>query len=294
VTLDVYSGTSATGTPMQTIAATVSGGSWSAATTTLADGTYTARAEQADTAGNQGQSAKRTFTIDTVAPNTTITSAPPASTTDTSASLAFSSSKPSSSFECQLDGGAWSACTSPHSYTGLSVGAHSFAVRATDAYGNVDPTPATADWTITAPAPPPTTTPTTGTTPPPTTPTTTPKTPTTITVTLSAKGRQRLTKHGQVKVQASSGQACSLLLSGKLAIRVNHHKTHTMAIRRLLSAKLTAAKRVTLTIKLSARYRRAVIRALTHKQRVTLTVMGLGSATGLKSGSGRVSFRIVH
>jgi hypothetical protein len=67
-----------------------------------------------------------------------------------------------------------------------------------------------------------------------------------------------------------------------------------MAIRRLLSAKLTAAKRVTLTIKLSARYRRAVIRALTHKQRVTLTVAGLGSATGLKSGSGRVSFRIVH
>jgi hypothetical protein len=290
VTLDIYSGTSATGTPVQSIAATVSGGSWSATTAALADGTYTARAHQADSAGNQGQSAKRTFTIDTVAPDTTITSAPPASTTATSASFSFSSSKPGSSFQCQLDGGAWGACTSPHGYTGLSVGAHSFAVRATDAYGTVDPTPATADWTITAP----TTTPTTSTTPTPSTPTTAPKTGTTITVTLSAKARQRLTKHGQVKVQARCGQACSVLLTGKLAIVVKHHKTRTMTIRRLRSARLTAAKRVTLSIKLSARYRRAVIRALTHKQRVTLTVTALASATALKSGSGRVSFRLVH
>jgi hypothetical protein len=286
VTLDIYSGTSATGTPVQSIAATVSGSSWSATTAALADGNYTARAEQTDSAGNHGQSAKRTFAIDTVAPDTTITSAPPASTTATSASFSFSSSKPGSSFQCQLDGGAWGACTSPHSYPGLSVGAHSFAVRATDAYGDVDPTPATADWTITVP----TTTPTTSTTPTPSPPTT----GTTITVTLGAKARQRLTKHGQVKVQARCGQACSLLLSGKLAIVAKHHKTRTMTIRRLLSARLAPAKRVTLTIKLSARYRRAVIRALAHKQRVTLTVTGLASATALRSGSGRVSFRLVR
>ncbi len=299
VTLDIYSGSSATGTPVQTIAATVSGGSWSATAAALADGTYTARAQQSDSVGNQGQSVKRTFTIDTVAPETTITSAPPVSTTATSASFSFSSSKPGSTFQCKLDGAAWSACTSPHSYTGLSVGAHNFAVRATDAYGNVDLTPATADWTITAPTTtPPTTTPTTSPTPTPTptpsTPTSVPKTATTITVTLGAKARQRLTRRGQVKVQARCGQACSLLLSGKLAIAVKHHKTRTMTIRRLMAARLGAANRVTLTIKLSTRYRRAVMRALTHKHRVTLTVTGLASATGASSGSGRVSFRLVH
>ena len=300
VTLDIYSGTTATGTPVQTIAANLSASSWSATTAALADGTYTARAQQSDTAGNQGQSAKRTFTIDTTPPDTTISSAPPASTTATSASFSFDSSKPGSSFQCRLDSGAWSACSSPHGYTGLSVGAHSFGVRATDASGNVDPSPATATWTITTPMTPTTPTTTTPTTPTPpaapapTPPTTAPKTGTAITVTLTAKTRQRLTKRGQVKVAVRCGQACSVLLSGKLAIVGKRHRTHTMSIRRLLGAQLGAARTVTLTIKLSARYRRAVIRALTHKHRVTLTVTGLASATGVNSGSGRVSFRLVH
>lgn len=113
-------------------------------------------------------------------------------------------------------------------------------------------------------------------------------------MTLSAKTRQRLTRRGQVKLAVRCSQACSLLLSGKLAIVVKHHRTHTMTIRRLLTANLAAARKVTLTVKLSARYRRAVIRALARKHRVTLAVTGLASATGTNSGSGRVSFRLVH
>jgi hypothetical protein len=40
------------------------------------------------------------------------------------------------------------ACESPRSYTGLSEGAHAFAVRARDAAGNVDGSPATRTWSV--------------------------------------------------------------------------------------------------------------------------------------------------
>jgi hypothetical protein len=78
VTVNVYSGPTATGTPVQTLNATRSGTSWSvAASPALAQGTYTARAEQTDSAGNQSTSAATTFTIDTAAP-TGLTLANPA------------------------------------------------------------------------------------------------------------------------------------------------------------------------------------------------------------------------
>jgi endonuclease/exonuclease/phosphatase family metal-dependent hydrolase len=63
VTVKIFSGTSATGTQIQTLSATVSNGTWSVAGPALAAGTYTARAEQADAAGNRGLSLANTFTI---------------------------------------------------------------------------------------------------------------------------------------------------------------------------------------------------------------------------------------
>ena len=82
---------------------------------------------------------------DTTPPDTSIGSGPPASTTSTSASFGFASTEAGSSFECKLDAGSWAACTSPKPYSGLALGAHQFSVRARDAAGNLDPTPATAD-----------------------------------------------------------------------------------------------------------------------------------------------------
>jgi subtilisin-like proprotein convertase family protein len=85
---------------------------------------------------------------DTTAPDTTITSGPSGLTRSTSAAFGFSSSEAGSSFECKLDSGAFAACISPKSYTNLKNGRHVFRVRAIDAAGNVDPTPAVRAWTV--------------------------------------------------------------------------------------------------------------------------------------------------
>jgi hypothetical protein len=68
VALEIYSGSTVTGTPVLTRNVTRSAATWSTNVTTLGQGTYTARATQADSTGNTGTSADRTFTIDTTAP----------------------------------------------------------------------------------------------------------------------------------------------------------------------------------------------------------------------------------
>ena len=65
-----------------------------------------------------------------------------------SASFAFSSSEPGSTFECQLDASGWTPCSSPKSYSSLAAGSHTFEVRATDAANNTDPTPASSSFTV--------------------------------------------------------------------------------------------------------------------------------------------------
>lgn len=87
---------------------------------------------------------------DTTPPETTITSGPPATSTSTSASFSFTSSEANSTFQCSLDGAARAACTSPQTYSGLSIASHSFSVWATDATGNTDGTAATQTWSVTS------------------------------------------------------------------------------------------------------------------------------------------------
>ena len=48
----------------------------------------------------------------------------------------------------RLDGVAFAGCTSPVSYSGLALGSHTFAVRATDTAGNTESPPMQRTWTI--------------------------------------------------------------------------------------------------------------------------------------------------
>jgi hypothetical protein len=63
VTVDIYPGISATGTPVRTLTTAADGGKWSISTSTLATGRYTATASQRDAAGNLGVTTGATFTI---------------------------------------------------------------------------------------------------------------------------------------------------------------------------------------------------------------------------------------
>lgn len=85
---------------------------------------------------------------DITTPDTSITSQPSNPTNSTSASFEFTSIETGSTFECQMDSGEYSACTSPKPYTGLTAGSHTFYVKATDSAGNTDSTPASYTWTI--------------------------------------------------------------------------------------------------------------------------------------------------
>jgi N-acetylglucosamine-6-sulfatase len=94
-------------------------------------------------------------TVDTTPPETTITSGPSGSVSGTTATFGFTS-EPGSTFQCQLLGleSAPASCTSPESYSGLTAGTeYTFSVRATDASGNADATPATRSFTPSGDAP---------------------------------------------------------------------------------------------------------------------------------------------
>ncbi len=137
-------------------AASFSGGNWSyafPASSFPADGSYTVHVRAHDNAGNTETGPSRSFTIDNVAPNTTVDSGPSNPSASADATFAFSASEGSSTFECELDGGGFSSCASPKSYTSLSDGSHTFKVRAVDAAGNTDATPAQSTWSIDTVAP---------------------------------------------------------------------------------------------------------------------------------------------
>jgi hypothetical protein len=74
----------------------------------------------------------------TPAPDTTIVSGP--------SPFVFTSDDPAATFECKIDDGEYDDCTSPFT---PPVGRHTFAVRARDAAGTVDPTPATSQYDTT-------------------------------------------------------------------------------------------------------------------------------------------------
>jgi hypothetical protein len=119
------------------------------ATATVGDGQHVFEARAIDPAGNVDPTpASWTWTVDTTPPETRIDSGPSGTTKSTSASLTFSATETGSTFECRLDTATFAPCSSPQAYSDLAGGTHMFEVRATDALGNVDQTPAVRTWTI--------------------------------------------------------------------------------------------------------------------------------------------------
>ncbi len=119
--------------------------------TALSEGPHEFTVFAIDEAGNVGTD-EHEWNVDTTAPVVTITAQPPASTTETSASFAFTVDDALATVECQLDGAAFAACDSntAHAYTGLSVGPHVFIVRGTDELDRESSD--TYSWLITSPA----------------------------------------------------------------------------------------------------------------------------------------------
>jgi hypothetical protein len=124
------------------------------------------------------------FTVDTKAPRTTIDSAPVGTIGTSEATIEFGAEEPvgnseepaatpklagaeelggtaeeeptattdeaPDTFECLLDDAptGWAECSSPTHLSGLKDGSHTFAVRAVDPAGNVDPTGATVTFAV--------------------------------------------------------------------------------------------------------------------------------------------------
>jgi len=130
------------------------GGKWAACSSgktysSVGQGSRVCRVRARAAAGTADPSpARREWTVDTIAPNTTITAGPHASTGSGSARISFSASEAGSRFQCRLDAGRWRACSSPRRLSGLTKGAHVFRVRAVDAAGNADATPDAWSWTV--------------------------------------------------------------------------------------------------------------------------------------------------
>ncbi len=124
-------------------------------TSSVTDGPKTLRATGTDNVGNTTV-VTRNVAVDKVAgpPDTSITVKPADPDNDTTPQFAFTSTESPASFECNVDGGGWASCVTPFTVSpALTEGSRTFQVRATDAAGNTDATPASYTWVVDATAP---------------------------------------------------------------------------------------------------------------------------------------------
>jgi Glucodextranase, domain B len=91
--------------------------------------------------------------LDTTAPDTTITSTPAALSNSRSAIFNATSSEAGSTFEVNLDSAGFASATLPLQLSNLTDGDHTMSIRARDAAGNIDATPATFAWSVDTRAP---------------------------------------------------------------------------------------------------------------------------------------------
>lgn len=130
----------------------LNGGAWESCTSPysppsdLPDGEHAFSVKQS-LAGQESEIKTTTFKLDRTAPSApAVIEYPQAKTTLTAVSIQFTGEE-GAVFECRLDGGQWTLCTSPFSRSGLSLGSHLFEVRQTDAAGNTGPA-ASISWEV--------------------------------------------------------------------------------------------------------------------------------------------------
>ncbi|HEY1596295.1 MAG TPA: hypothetical protein VGF74_12925, partial [Thermoleophilaceae bacterium] len=204
----------------------------------LANGTYTFEvAAEDDTAQSDESPATGTFTIAAPLPDTLIDSGPPASGNSRTASFAFHGTKQGSSFQCSLDGSAFATCASPFTTGKLTAAQHAFAVRAVDALGNVDPTPASSSFKV---------------------------------VLAAATGKvssQRASKKGLVAVRVSCPASRQQTCTGTVALEIATGRHHT----KLGSARIRArfGRTTTLHVKLG----RTAFKTLKHRKRLRVKAL---------------------
>lgn len=120
--------------------------------TGLSDGVHAFSLRQADRAGNTGPAATVSWSVDLSNSAPQLTETPPPVSASSTALLRFTG-KQESSFTCSLDGGPYTACSSPVILEELAEGEHSFSVRQTDVTGRTSPS-ATVFWLVDTVAPP--------------------------------------------------------------------------------------------------------------------------------------------
>lgn len=122
----------------------------------LADGNHSFRVRASDNAGNLSVVSTFNWLVDATNPVIAFTQTPPATTTATTATFAFTVNEPNvMSVQCSFDNAAFANCTSPVNLANVAVSAtaHTFRVQARDTAGNM----ATQmhSWIVSANAPPP-------------------------------------------------------------------------------------------------------------------------------------------
>src|SRR5205085_5792258 len=109
-----------------------------------------APAEQAPVAVPQAPGTPTTVTaVPVPVPDTQILGGPPGRTTAASAVFRFGAlGARAKGFECSVDDGPFTACSSPNDLQGFGPGDHTFAVRALSPNDVPDTTPASYRWTV--------------------------------------------------------------------------------------------------------------------------------------------------
>ena len=126
------------------------GGPWvntrSGYTLNVPDGNHTLQLRSTDAAGNVSTVHSTSWTSDATAPVVTLGSVPSGVRSNTKEQVTFNVTDANlGTTECQLDGGAWTSCSSGDQFDSAS-GSHTLNVRATDSFGNVSLVK-TARWT---------------------------------------------------------------------------------------------------------------------------------------------------